>query len=67
MEIQDAYHDGVLWVTLGENPGDLLGRVEDLIAIVSGDRPGFANVEAACVRLEELLAERRMLIVIDDA
>ena len=66
-DIQDAYHDGVLWVTLGESPGDLLGRVEDLIAIVSGDRPGFANVEAACVRLEELLAERRMLIVIDDA
>ena len=66
-DIQDAYHDGVLWVTLGESPGDLLGRVEDLIAIVSGERPGFANVEAACVRLEELLAERRMLIVIDDA
>ena len=60
-DIQDAYHDGVLWVTLGESPGDLLGRVEDLIAIVSGERPGFANLEAACVRLEELLAERRML------
>ena len=66
-EIQDAYHDGVLWVTLGESPGDLLGRVEDLIAIVSGARPGFANSEAASVRLEELLAERRMLVVIDDA
>ena len=66
-EIQDTYHDGVLWVTLGERPGDLLGRVEDLIAIVSGERPGFANVEAACAQLVELLAERRMLIVIDDA
>ena len=66
-EIQDAYHDGVLWVTLGESPGDPLGRVADLIEIVAGGRPGFANVEAACVRLEELLADRRMLVVIDDA
>jgi hypothetical protein len=65
-DIQDAYDDGVLWVTLGEDPGDLLGRVEDLVAIVSGNRPGFASLEAACVRFEELLAERRMLIVIDD-
>jgi hypothetical protein len=65
-DIQDAYDDGILWVTLGESPGELLGRVEDLVAIVSGDRPGFSSLEAASARLEELLAERRMLIVIDD-
>ncbi|MGH9844322.1 MAG: NB-ARC domain-containing protein, partial [Blastocatellia bacterium] len=64
--IQDAFDDGILWVTLGETPGDLTGRVEDLIQILSGDRPGFTGIEAAIVRLVELLADRDILIVIDD-
>ena len=29
--IQQAFDDGILWVTLGENPGNLVGKVEDLI------------------------------------
>ena len=41
-------------VILGECR-DLLGRV--VSATVAGKRPGFANLEAACVRLEERLAE----------
>jgi TIR domain-containing protein/NB-ARC domain-containing protein len=64
--IQDAFDDGVLWVTLGENPGDMTGRVEDLIQTLSGERPGFSNTEAAIARLKELLADRDILIVIDD-
>ncbi len=64
--VQDAFDDGILWVTLGENPGDLTGRVEDLIQTLSGERPGFSNTEAAIVRLKELLADRDILIVIDD-
>jgi len=64
--IQDAFDDGILWVTLGENPGDLTGRVEDLIQTLSGIRPGFSNTEAAIARLKELLADRDILIVIDD-
>src|SRR5215510_15060839 len=64
--IQNAFDDGILWVTLGENPGDLTGRVEDLIQILSGERPGFSSTEAAVARLKELLAERDILIVIDD-
>ncbi len=64
--IQDAFDDGILWVTLGENVGDLTARVEDLIYILSNERPGFAGIDAATVRLVELLADRDMLIVIDD-
>ncbi|MCP5089795.1 MAG: TIR domain-containing protein [Gammaproteobacteria bacterium] len=64
--VQDAFHDGMLWVTLGEQPGDLIGRVEDLIYILSGHRPGFASPEAAASRLAELLADRAILIVLDD-
>jgi WD40 repeat protein len=64
--IQDAFDDGILWVTLGENPGDLTGRVEDLIYTLSGERPGFSSIDAATARLLELLANRDVLIVIDD-
>ncbi|HSE15935.1 MAG TPA: TIR domain-containing protein [Pyrinomonadaceae bacterium] len=65
-EIQDAFDDGVLWVTLGENPGDLTGKVEDLIYTLGNERPGFTALDAAVNRLKELLADRDILIVIDD-
>ncbi|MBX3606974.1 MAG: TIR domain-containing protein [Piscinibacter sp.] len=64
--VQAAFDDGILWITLGEQPGDLTGRVEDLIFVLSGRRPGFAGLEAAGAALAELLAERELLIVIDD-
>jgi len=64
--VQNAFDDGILWVTLGENPGALTGRVEDLIAMLSGRRPGFAGLDAATASFVELLADRDLLIVIDD-
>jgi len=64
--IQEAFYDGILWVTLGETPGDLTGRVKDLIEILSGERSGFAGLDAATSHLKNLLADRRILIVIDD-
>jgi WD40 repeat protein len=64
--IRHAFDDGVLWVTLGENPGDLTGRVVDLVEVLSGERPGFAGLEAAETRLVQLLADRDILMVIDD-
>jgi WD40 repeat protein len=64
--IQDAYHDGVLWVTLGEEPGDLGGRVADLIHTLTGKPEAFATLDAAVNRMREALADRRILIVIDD-
>jgi len=64
--VQDAFDDGILWVTLGENPGDLTGRVEDLIVTLGDERPGFTTLDAAVNRLKELLADRDILIVIDD-
>src|SRR5215813_4500106 len=64
--VQDAFDDGVLWVTLGESPGDLTGRVEDLIVTLGDERPGFTALDAAVNRLKELLADRDILLVIDD-
>jgi NB-ARC domain/TIR domain/WD domain, G-beta repeat len=64
--VQNAFDDGILWVTLGENPGDLTSRVEELIHQLSGDRPGFTNIEPAITRLKELLEDHDLLLVIDD-
>ena len=35
--IQNAFDDGILWVTLGEQPGDVQGRVVDLIEVLTDD------------------------------
>jgi len=64
--IVNAFKHGILWVTLGEKPGDLLGKVEDMIAILSGERPGHASLEAAIMALTEELDGRDLLMVIDD-
>ena len=64
--IRARFRDGILWVALGETPGDLTGRVEDLIQALTGERPGFSHITAATARLKEVLDERRPLLVIDD-
>jgi len=64
--IQDAFNDGILWVTLGENPGNLVGKLEDLIYILSEKRPGFTSIDTASTHFAELLTDRDILLVIDD-
>lgn len=64
--IRQAFDDGILWVTLGESPGDLTEYVIDLVEVLSGERPGFAGIDAAETRLVQLLADRDILMVIDD-
>jgi WD40 repeat protein len=64
--IQQAFDDSILWVTLGEHPGNLVGKVEDLIYLLNKERPGFTDSHAAGVRLAELLADRDILLVVDD-
>jgi NB-ARC domain len=64
--IQNAFDDGILWVTLGEQPGDIQNHVVELIEVLTNERPGFKTTEATVTRLGEVIGERRMLIVVDD-
>ena len=64
-DIQDAFHDGVLWVTLGERPS-LIEKLADLLKTLTGEPQGFTEVSAAANKLREVLAERKCLLVIDD-
>ena len=65
-DIQQAFHKGILWVTLGKEPGDLTTHVITLIETMTGERPGFGDVNAASARLSELLSGNDILLVIDD-
>ena len=64
--IEEAFDDGILWVTLGEQPGDLMGRIGDLIFVLVGTRPAFDQFQTATAERAKVLGERRMLMVVDD-
>ena len=62
----DVFDDGILWVTLGQTP-NLLNELIKLHAALTGERPGFVDVEDAARELALRLENKNCLIVIDDA
>ncbi len=64
--IQEAFGDGILWLTLGQTPGDLTAKLNNIIEILDGKRPGFTEIQPAVAKLTELLSDRDILFVIDD-
>lgn len=65
-DIQEAFDDGILWVTLGEHPDNLTDKVSTLIEILDGKRPGYTSLEAAVAAFAELIADKDILLVLDD-
>ena len=67
--VAQAFPDGILWVTLGENPGQagVLEKIKDLAEMLTGQRPSFMEIQPAAVRLRQVLRGRRALLVVDDA
>src|SRR5438552_899145 len=64
--VRKAFDDGVLWVTLGEHSRNIVGKIEDLIFALSGEHHSFADIEPAAAYFRMLLAEHKILLVIDD-
>ena len=67
--IQEAYDDGILWVTLGQLGTDsnaVLRKINELIWVLSGENPGLTDLETASDALADLLVDRDILFVIDD-
>jgi hypothetical protein len=65
-QIQSAFKDGILWVTIGETPGNLAAKLDDLTYQLSRKRPGSASIEAAITEFKKHLEGREILIVVDD-
>ena len=64
--VLDGFDDGILWVTLGQTP-NLLNELIKVHAALTGERPGFVDVEDAVRELTLRLENKACLIVIDDA
>ncbi len=64
-EIQDAFYDGVLWVTLGERP-NLVQIISEVIFQLTEERLTFIELNASVNQLKEILEHRRCLLIIDD-
>src|SRR6266516_3225691 len=65
-EIQEAFPDGILWVTLGESPKNLIGQIEDLLYFLNGEQPNFNSLDAAIKKLKQMLADHVCFLVLDD-
>lgn len=64
-DVVTAFDDGILWVTLGEKP-NVVGALTKLYAALTGERPGFVDIDDASLNLSEKLENKACLIVIDD-
>lgn len=64
-DVIENFDDGVLWVTLGPSP-DLLAVATALYAALTDERPAFATVDDAALKIGEILADRACLLVVDD-
>ena len=64
--IRAMFPDGILWVTLGQEPFNPIGHIQDIVQALIGQRPTFAGVDAAVALFVELVTGRNILLVIDD-
>ena len=64
-DVNLAFGDGILWVTLGQTP-NLVALLNDLCTSLTDKNPGFSEVGTAANRLAELLEDRDCLVVLDD-
>jgi len=64
-KIISAFDDGILWVSLGEQP-DVQGALTKLYAALTGERPPFVDTDDASIQLSARLEQKSCLLVIDD-
>jgi WD40 repeat protein len=64
-DVQTAFDEGVLWVTLGENP-NIINALAKLYEALTGERGGFIDIEQGATKLTEKLVDADVLLVIDD-
>ena len=66
-EVQARFSDGILWVTLGQNP-DLQTMLGEWIRELDKSREAFSanTLETASRYLQNLLVEKQILLVVDD-
>jgi|694.fasta_scaffold142626_1 hypothetical protein len=64
--IVEHFPDGIFWVELAQEPGELTGRVLNLVENLIDRRPGSTTPDAATSELIKTLGDKKLLLVIDD-
>jgi len=64
-EVRHAFPDGIYWLTLGQH-SNVVARQSQLAHELSKQPEGFLDSQAGKARLEELLSEKRALVILDD-
>jgi WD40 repeat protein len=65
-DVSTAFYDGILWVSLGQQP-NVLGELDRLHRALTGRTSGAVDEIDAARAVKEQLETRRCLLVIDDA
>jgi hypothetical protein len=67
-EVREQFGDGVIWVTVGEDTTgpELAEKVTNVVGLLRNDRPALTDPVAAGAELGRALADRRVLLVVDD-
>ncbi len=65
-EIQATFHDGIIWVELGEQPPKVLDVLNSVLTSLYPSLSGVITLKEAQDRWHTALSERRCLLVIDD-
>jgi hypothetical protein len=65
-DVQDVCKDGVLWITLGQNP-DLLPCLYGWVQALGDYDFNPTTIDSASSHLRSLLRDKKMLLVVDDA
>jgi NB-ARC domain len=64
--VRAACTDGILWIPLGKTPPDPRAQIADLVVALCGDATGCATLAGARAQLQSALAQRKVLLVLDD-
>jgi 1,2-phenylacetyl-CoA epoxidase catalytic subunit len=64
--IQNAFPDGIVWVTIGREPGQLVEQMRLIGTRLGDDAAHYRSQSEATARLRELLPTKSALIVLDD-
>lgn len=64
-EVRRAFPDGVLWLTLGQEPALTLRQL-DLATMLGDGSPTFQDVQQGRVHLSKFLEDKACLLILDD-
>ena len=64
--IQAAFPDGVIWATIGRNPGDLVRQMQEVGKALGDATEHYDTPEGSANALRTTLQDKAVLIVLDD-